>query len=121
MSNAKNIKKDEKSKEQTFNDELSEYSNNGSTSQLDDSDIQEVNAFEKSSKFNRADNKKSDENDADNEEESTNESEEQLNDAECLRRCKEFAKITNTDNALAMFYLQDNGWNLNVISFYEFL
>lgn len=34
--------------------------------------------------------------------------------AECLARCKEFAKVTNTDTALAMFYLQDNDWNLEV-------
>jgi hypothetical protein len=36
------------------------------------------------------------------------------NGAECLARCKEFAKVTNTDTALAMFYLQDNDWNLEV-------
>jgi tyrosyl-DNA phosphodiesterase 2 len=34
--------------------------------------------------------------------------------AECLRRCKEFAQITGTDSALAMFYLQDLDWDLNV-------
>ena len=34
--------------------------------------------------------------------------------AECLSRCKEFAKITGTDSALAMFYLQDNDWDLEV-------
>ena len=35
--------------------------------------------------------------------------------SECLSRCKEFAKVTNTDTALAMFYLQDNDWDLEVI------
>ena len=35
--------------------------------------------------------------------------------SECLARCKEFAKVTNTDTALAMFYLQDNDWDLEVI------
>ena len=33
---------------------------------------------------------------------------------ECLKRCKEFAEITGTDRALAMFYLQNNKWNLQV-------
>jgi hypothetical protein len=33
---------------------------------------------------------------------------------ECLRRCKEFASVTGTDNALAMFYLQSNKWDLEV-------
>lgn len=32
--------------------------------------------------------------------------------AECDRRCKEFAAITCTDAALAMFLLQDREWNL---------
>lgn len=41
--------------------------------------------------------------------------------AECLARSKEFAKITNTDMALAMFYLQDTKWDLDkaVNAFYE--
>lgn len=34
--------------------------------------------------------------------------------AECLHRCKEFASITQTDTAVAMFYLQDVEWNLEV-------
>jgi hypothetical protein len=34
--------------------------------------------------------------------------------AECLNRCREFASITSTDNALAMFYLQDTKWDLQV-------
>lgn len=36
------------------------------------------------------------------------------NGAECLNRCKEFAEVTNTDRALAMFYLQDVKWDLQV-------
>lgn len=32
--------------------------------------------------------------------------------AECDRRCQEFARITCTDSALAMFYLQDRSWDL---------
>ncbi|RNA02866.1 hypothetical protein BpHYR1_021018, partial [Brachionus plicatilis] len=38
--------------------------------------------------------------------------ENQPSGAECLARCKEFAEITGTDTALAMFYLQDTKWNL---------
>lgn len=38
--------------------------------------------------------------------------ENQPSGAECLARCKQFAEITGTDTALAMFYLQDNQWNL---------
>ena len=34
------------------------------------------------------------------------------NGAECLSRCKQFAEITGTDKALAMFFLQDTNWNL---------
>ena len=34
--------------------------------------------------------------------------------AECLSRCKEFASITGTDSALAMFYLQNLNWDLQV-------
>ncbi|KAM7536537.1 hypothetical protein Aperf_G00000085421 [Anoplocephala perfoliata] len=33
---------------------------------------------------------------------------------ECFRRCETFASITNTDNALAMMYLQETAWNLEV-------
>lgn len=33
---------------------------------------------------------------------------------ECLRRCKEFADVTSTNNALAMFYLQAAKWDLEV-------
>jgi len=37
---------------------------------------------------------------------------------ECDRRCKEFAGITCTDTALAMFYLQERDWSVEVsISF----
>lgn len=32
--------------------------------------------------------------------------------AECDRRCREFAAITDTDTALAMFFLQDRDWDL---------
>ena len=38
----------------------------------------------------------------------------QLSGAECLIRCREFASITGTDNALAMFYLQNTKWDLEV-------
>jgi len=34
--------------------------------------------------------------------------------AECDRRCKEFAAVTGTDSALAMFFLQDRHWSLQV-------
>lgn len=34
--------------------------------------------------------------------------------AECLKRSKEFAEVTGTDTALAMFYLQDTKWDLEV-------
>lgn len=34
--------------------------------------------------------------------------------AECLKRCREFASVTETDNALAMFYLQENKWDLQL-------
>ena len=34
---------------------------------------------------------------------------------ECERRCQEFATVTGTDTALAMFYLQDRDWDLDVI------
>ena len=42
--------------------------------------------------------------------------ENQPNGVECLKRCKEFASITGTDNALAMFYLQDTKWDLEVLN-----
>lgn len=34
--------------------------------------------------------------------------------AECEKRCQSFADITGTDTALAMFYLQDRNWNVEV-------
>ena len=34
--------------------------------------------------------------------------------AECLKRCKEFAAVTDTNTACAMFYLQDTDWDLEV-------
>ena len=34
--------------------------------------------------------------------------------SDCLERCKTFAQLTETVNALAMFYLQDVNWYLNV-------
>ena len=37
--------------------------------------------------------------------------------AECDARCKEFAAITATDSACAMFFLQDRDWNVQVIQF----
>jgi len=33
---------------------------------------------------------------------------------ECECRCKQFAEVTGTDTALAMFYLQDRKWELEV-------
>jgi hypothetical protein len=33
--------------------------------------------------------------------------------AECLSRCKNFAEVTGTDSALAMFFLQDTKWDLD--------
>lgn len=39
-------------------------------------------------------------------------SEPELSGAECLEICKKFAQITDTDRALAMFYLQDTKWDL---------
>ena len=35
--------------------------------------------------------------------------------SECNEQCHLFANITNTDTALAMMYLQDRQWNLQVI------
>ena len=34
--------------------------------------------------------------------------------AECLKRCQQFAEITSTDKALAMFFLQNCKWDLEV-------
>ena len=34
--------------------------------------------------------------------------------AECEERCQRFAEVTGTDTALAMFFLQDRQWNLDV-------
>jgi len=53
-------------------------------------------------------------NESESHEEEEEENEDQPNGAECLKRCKEFASITDTDTALAMFYLQDTKWNLEV-------
>ena len=39
--------------------------------------------------------------------------------AECDRRCKEFAEVTGTDTALAMFFLQDRQWSLEVRGFLD--
>ena len=36
--------------------------------------------------------------------------------AECDARSKQFAAVTGTDTALAMFYLQDRKWDLEVIT-----
>lgn len=48
---------------------------------------------------------------------SESDSEENLpSGAECLRRCQEFASTTETDSALAMFFLQQNKWDLDVSS-----
>lgn len=38
--------------------------------------------------------------------------------SECEERCQRFAEVTGTDTALAMFYLQDREWNLDVGSIY---
>nr|CDS25356.1 traf and tnf receptor associated protein [Hymenolepis microstoma] len=40
---------------------------------------------------------------------------------ECLRRCEMFASITNTDNALAMMFLQNRDWDLQLAlsAYYE--
>ena len=41
--------------------------------------------------------------------------------AECEARCQQFAAVTGTDTALAMFYLQDREWDVevNVVSVYS--
>lgn len=41
--------------------------------------------------------------------------------AECEKRCQSFADITGTDTALAMFYLQDRNWNVEVSLLQNFL
>jgi hypothetical protein len=33
---------------------------------------------------------------------------------ECLERCINFSSITETDRAVAMIFLQENNWNLEV-------
>jgi hypothetical protein len=38
--------------------------------------------------------------------------------SECLSRCKQFVELTQTDTALAMFYLQDVQWDLEVPHFH---
>jgi tyrosyl-DNA phosphodiesterase 2 len=35
---------------------------------------------------------------------------------ECEKRCQKFAEITGTDSAMAMFFLQDRKWDLDVTS-----
>ena len=40
---------------------------------------------------------------------------------DCLARCKEFAQVTGTDRALAMFYLQEKKWNLQVYIYFIYL
>ena len=39
---------------------------------------------------------------------------------ECETRCQTFAEVTGTDSALAMFYLQDRDWDLQVSLYYNF-
>ena len=34
--------------------------------------------------------------------------------AECEQRCQRFAEVTGTDTALAMFFLQDRQWSVEV-------
>ena len=34
----------------------------------------------------------------------------------CETRCQKFAEITGTDSAMAMFFLQDRKWDLDVTS-----
>ena len=36
--------------------------------------------------------------------------------AECGKRCQLFADLTGTDTALAMFYLQDRNWTVEVLN-----
>ena len=35
---------------------------------------------------------------------------------ECETRCQKFAEITGTDSAMALFFLQDRKWDLDVTS-----
>ena len=37
--------------------------------------------------------------------------------AVCQQRCEEFARIGGTDEALAMYYLQDRKWDVQVSNF----
>lgn len=46
---------------------------------------------------------------------SDSESEENIpSKEECEERCQQFAVVTGTDTALAMFYLQDRDWDVDV-------
>ena len=56
-----------------------------------------------------------------NENEDEEEDENLPSGAECMKRCREFASITETDTALAMFYLQNNKWDLEVPFFSKWL
>lgn len=40
--------------------------------------------------------------------------------AECGKRCQLFADLTGTDTALAMFYLQDRNWIVEVLKSIKF-
>jgi len=53
--------------------------------------------------------------DSENDNEDEDDDENLPSGAECMKRCKEFASITETDTALAMFYLQNNKWDLEVL------
>ena len=46
---------------------------------------------------------------------------EELSAAECQARVEQFAQITETDEALAQFYLQDRDWNVeaSIAAFFE--
>lgn len=37
----------------------------------------------------------------------------EVNDANCQKRMDEFVAVTGTNEALAMFFLQDRDWNLD--------
>lgn len=69
----------------------------------------------KSGQFLKQDKFKLNDSDQYEEEEVEEIEQDEPNGAECLRRCKEFASVTGTDNALAMFYLQDTKWDLEAI------
>jgi hypothetical protein len=75
-------------------------------------DDQDSNLVNSDSSFNDS---RNNDNISDENNEAEADEEEAPNGAECLNRCKEFAEITGTDRALAMFYLQDNNWNLQVL------